>query len=531
MLSMADITTFDIMAAATVRTGKDTLHERIVKGVSVIELPVENFVRPYELVLSTGMGCGHNPELLESFVKDILISNPSALALATGRYISSIPDNIIRLAEAYHFPLIELPWKLHFADITQTIVEAINDSREKALKQSEKIQQQLLNLILNGGHPAEITQYIFENTGNPAMIVNREGIIKGTSRNANALVEQWSSHTGTGQEKSIKTETPSLNKFPIRSVGSIQGHIIVAESNDPLPKNRNILEHAATAAGLWFLRENAIEETESRLHGDFVWNLAKGNLNESWQQIHTRARSLQIDIDASYVCLFGKLENKTNKGPQQTLTQDILQQITSLQIAMNRKIIVSCREHKFLVFLEASFSEVTDTVESFFKQLKSRLIQFRPQPVLSWGIGEPYTGVRTFQEGFGAAYSAMHIGRQQKGPGQQTAYHDIRIYQALNRLSKNDDIQTLTQEVIGNLIRYKGDKDIDLMHTFNAYLQGKENISRTARSLHLHRQSLVYRLQKIETLTHHSLDDPDDVFLIHLCIKLWMAGMANDIDE
>src|SRR5699024_3238494 len=107
---------------------------------------------------------GHESDLLLEFVRDVFAFHPAALALATGCYIREIPDNVLKFAQEHEFPIIEIPWKLRFADITQTILEALNDLREKELIRSEKSQQQLLKLILHGGNLSGIAQFIYEKT-------------------------------------------------------------------------------------------------------------------------------------------------------------------------------------------------------------------------------------------------------------------------------------------------------------------------------------------------------------------------------
>ena len=50
--------------------------------------------------------------------------------------------------------------------------------------------------------------------------------------------------------------------------------------------------------------------------------------------------------------------------------------------------------------------------------------------------------------------------------------------------------------------------------------------------LNLHRQSLLYRLKKIESLTNLSLDNPDDVFLLNISIKVWQTGaLKRETDD
>ncbi|MFB4166334.1 helix-turn-helix domain-containing protein, partial [Alteribacillus sp. JSM 102045] len=58
--------------------------------------------------------------------------------------------------------------------------------------------------------------------------------------------------------------------------------------------------------------------------------------------------------------------------------------------------------------------------------------------------------------------------------------------------------------------------------------RNRGNVSQTARELNLHRQSLLYRLRKIETLTGCNLVNSDDTFLIDLSIRLHMISAASD---
>lgn len=51
------------------------------------------------------------------------------------------------------------------------------------------------------------------------------------------------------------------------------------------------------------------------------------------------------------------------------------------------------------------------------------------------------------------------------------------------------------------------------------YLATK-NIAKTSRILGRHRQTLLYQLQKIEELTGLSLKDPDERFLLEVCMRL-----------
>lgn len=78
-------------------------------------------------------------------------------------------------------------------------------------------------------------------------------------------------------------------------------------------------------------------------------------------------------------------------------------------------------------------------------------------------------------------------------------------------------------DTIRPLLEYDRKKQSDLIHTFMTYQTFKGNVSQTARALFLHRQTLLYRLRRIESLTGLTLVDSDDSFLLEMSIRLWQT--------
>lgn len=105
------------------------------------------------------------------------------------------------------------------------------------------------------------------------------------------------------------------------------------------------------------------------------------------------------------------------------------------------------------------------------------------------------------------------------GKGSRIFFSDTRIDQVLFKIGTDPELRTLIDDYAAPLLSYDQLRDIDLLGTFLAYQRNQNNVSQTARVLHLHRQSLLYRLRKIEALTGLSLANPDDVFLLDLSIR------------
>src|SRR5690606_17413728 len=104
----------------------------------------------------------------------------------------------------------------------------------------------------------------------------------------------------------------------------------------------------------------------------------------------------------------------------------------------------------------------------------------------------------------------------------------VGLYKVLLSLIDNFDMENLISSTIGKLIDHDQNRSSDLVKTLSIYIQNQGAISQTARDLYIHRQSLLYRIQKIESLTGLSLDHPDDFLTLNLCLKFWTMGMTNN---
>lgn len=58
------------------------------------------------------------------------------------------------------------------------------------------------------------------------------------------------------------------------------------------------------------------------------------------------------------------------------------------------------------------------------------------------------------------------------------------------------------------------------MHTLSVFLNQRESLEQAARRLHVHANTVTYRLQHIKELAPLRLSDPDDRLLAHVAVKI-----------
>jgi purine catabolism regulator len=139
------------------------------------------------------------------------------------------------------------------------------------------------------------------------------------------------------------------------------------------------------------------------------------------------------------------------------------------------------------------------------------------------GISDRQIGWRGIADGFRQAYFALRLGATAAVP--QTVVDsgiagDLGIYRLLYPLWQSDGMETFAQEVLGGLVAYDEKRGGGLVQTLEAYLDLGGGMQEIADRLYIHRNSLIYRLRRIEELTGRMLADPHDRLLLHLALKV-----------
>ncbi|WP_368504431.1 PucR family transcriptional regulator [Alkalihalophilus sp. As8PL] len=554
-LTMDEVTSLPLLKKAIIHTSVD-LSAQNVEWVSVIEAPVEQFVRPDEFVLTTGVGLGDNEALLSTFIQDIINAKAAGLAIAKGKFIKEIPKAMIKKAKAENFILLEIDWDVRFSDIIQQSLKMLDQKKRAHYNQIESMQQTLLDFILKGKKIQDVCDHVSNTISAPVFITDNRGSLRGECVRVTPTMKQYFSqalHNRLIETGIISQQHPSLEWFQygaehafmleIESKDQLQGYLVVGGFG-PKPFSEKehkewirLVKHVTTAIALFFLHEQAIKETEWLLRDDFVWEIAKGgtHVNETLQ---SRAKSLGYRLNLPYVALVAtpeylKLMYDQKKEVDISYDHWLHQQIRQMeeeaeQIAKKHtlKAMITYQNEEFIIFLEVLHDQATETAFRYIQALDERLIFLYPSIRLSWGISKQY-GYHLFYESYHEAKKALAIGKKRNGKGSKNLFADTKIDRMIEAMVGVEELTELTRHLLDSLIHYSKERQIDLLHTFMTYHANKGNVSQTARTLNLHRQSLLYRLRKIEALTGCSLDNADDLFLLDLSTRLWTSLEEN----
>lgn len=531
--TVSDMLELDIFQRAALVVNPGELRRRRVDWVSALEVPVDDFIRPNELVLTTAMGIGNDERLLARFVRDVADARAAALGVAMGEYIKETPPSVIETALSCKLPLLELPWDLSFGEISEAVLRRVIDKQNVLLHGSLNVQQNLMSLISSGADLSQLAGTLAEMVRRPVAFYDPAGQIVSDD------VLEWKRDPGEplrGVVQSGRMDAAVAGSgdmlgngfgcFAVRAGGDVEGFLVV-ESDPPLSEmDRVVLKHGATAASMCLLQQIAAEETATRLRRDFVWSLATGDLNSPETAV-AQGSLYDYDVLRTYVGVVGQADpsGKADIGTLVERAEEMLECCNSIAKGMHRRFMGTVTGKNLVGYVEAG--EHSGDIPRLVRQMARTIGENNPDMIISWGIGNSRPGFGNFRRTHVEAKQACQIGRAIKGPGKVTEIKETGVFRLLHKLASDPNLLNLWQDQLAPMMCYEREKNIPILETLDTFFRSGRNVSRAAQRLHLHRQSLKYRLEKIETLTGCDLNDPHDCFSLELSLRLHRIGQLT----
>ncbi|WP_245898975.1 PucR family transcriptional regulator ligand-binding domain-containing protein, partial [Nonomuraea indica] len=157
-VSVGEVLGVSTLAQARLIAGESGLG-RIVQRLNVMEVPdILAWVKPHELLLTTGYPLRNTPQSLGRLVSDLDERGLAALAIKLGRYVDELPGEMVEQADRLGFPLILLPDDVGFDDILNQVLTDILNRQAAVLARAEEAHRALVQVVLAGGGLDEVTE-------------------------------------------------------------------------------------------------------------------------------------------------------------------------------------------------------------------------------------------------------------------------------------------------------------------------------------------------------------------------------------
>ena len=147
-----------------------------------------------------------------------------------------------------------------------------------------------------------------------------------------------------------------------------------------------------------------------------------------------------------------------------------------------------------------------------------------------WAIGasqvkDVYSIPKAYDQAVKSLYHGIKIG----GYGQVQYYDNLGIYRLFSHPALQDEIRRYVNELLKPLRQYDKENQADLVETLKVFIENRGNYRKTAELLHVHHNTVRYRLNVICEISHFDIHN-NDAFLQYQLAFLLLPLLKIDDD-
>lgn len=292
----------------------------------------------------------------------------------------------------------------------------------------------------------------------------------------------------------------------VRPGGNHFGFLSLARRAAPEPADVRMLERSAQIMGLLFLMRDARAEAEERVRGELLMELMSRSPLHPAQRDRALARGVDVDhLDVLVVV----------DCPERTASE-VVRQLKPL--STERSGLAGEYLGRATMLLHA------DDVEDVARTLHRRLRRTLGVPVLV--VADRIAGERS--RAFTLTQRCVKVIRSLGENDRGASAQQYGMYALAFDPDRSGDLDRFLADSIGTLLEYDRRRSTGLVATATAYFAHSGNLSRTARALHVHLNTLLKRLDRIGSLLGEDWRSPDSALRLQLALRLHELRAAVD---
>ncbi|WP_052087887.1 PucR family transcriptional regulator [Paenibacillus wynnii] len=398
-------------------------------------------------------------------------------------------------------------------------MESLADTISEALQSQVTIEDSNHHVIGYSSHqfesdPARISTIIGKRVPNHVIIgLRKKGVMQQLETAAHAIRIPAVMEVGLGPRLAIciKNHKEILGYIWVVDTGNLEaGH---AES---------IIEKAAGIAGRYLLKQRGWKIKQEKTQEDFFWKLLTSHY-DSEPAIKQEAEAWSILLPNSYyIAVF-----ETTKVYNDALVHKVRQAVASYA---GLRLLLLTAEHDRLIILFTFTFPVggTHALSSFMSKLVKDLSKSEGCPMLA-GCSLDYDEYTSVAHAYREAVSILEIKKLLPFHGRDLLlYEEIGLWAYFPAILDHKRIQTRKSPLLHLLKEHDREHKSDFLKTVAVYLSLNGNLKESASFLHIHTNTLMYRLNRIAEITGKSLKDTDYRTSMYLDLLTEETGQLNE---
>jgi purine catabolism regulator len=439
-----------------------------------------------------------------------LIERLAYVPVAAIGAIGELSDEARAAADTARIPLLHLPGDADPREVEREVQRLIGDYEAQLDRRAAQLGDLLTRRSLAGAGIGGLLETIAERTGQGVGCYSAVGelrvlVARGPARVALQTLRPTAAGATAQLGRAIWVQ-------PIGAAGDRMGFLALAgETQDDW--DRLAARQGAAALALELSKEQAVQAAEERLRGDFVQAVLAGMPADS-EALLRRGQELGYELRRPHIALLCSVGDGGAAAAAQAAGL-LGAALSSMKLAAP----TMRRADGALAYLP--LIEHNPRPRELAEQLRTKITADLPGIILALGREAP--SVATWPRSLREAEQALLLGRQLLDTAHVLDFGDLGVYRLLALLRESPELWEFYRATLAPLADYDRTQDAELLKTLEMFFANLGNLTRTAEALHVHRNTLLYRLGRIAEISSLDLDNAEDR------LALWIALKAHRV--
>ena len=157
--------------------------------------------------------------------------------------------------------------------------------------------------------------------------------------------------------------------------------------------------------------------------------------------------------------------------------------------------------------------------DGLYESDSTTLSDFLQEYNMRGGISRSFRNLEDLGEHYRQSLEALNIGMRMDIGASLYTFDDYAIYHIAKACAQSGNLRLFCHPKLYELLDYDKEHNTSFANSLFSYLKHSRNITETAKALHLHRNSMIYHLKRIEEILGFSLNDGNTLLHIELSFR------------
>ncbi|TDU02160.1 purine catabolism regulator [Streptomyces sp. 846.5] len=496
----------DAAAGITARdlAGIPSLHSTLLAGAAGGDRPVLwahtcELAEPWEwmgsgaLLLTTGLNIPSEQDRQVEFLTRLARAGLSGMAVGAGMNAPPLTAAALRTADALGFPVLETAYQVPFVLLAQTVADANQRDGFARLAQIMRVYESYRATALSGDSGAGLLERLGRQVGARLYLVDGRTLRPAPGTGEPSVPEELREIVRTlvqGRTGPLPAQTGAAwgdATVLVQPVGTGGRTLLVGVVETGSP-DLVVLQHVAAVASLEADRHEAAEERLFQSGSRLLSQLIRG------------------EVDSELATLRSLRELRLGDAPWRIVTTEPAAGAGQAEL---RRALAARGSGFLLVAADDGLTVLIDGSETALKLLAEELGQ-------AGRIGAS-GAVHSLQRIPDAVRQARWAREASRTGGPPVAVYGTDMPLFLPRTL--GEAEAAVDGVLGTLVRYDTEHGTELVRSLEVFLDANRSWQEAAARLCIHRQTLAYRMRRVEELTGRDLDRLEHVTEFFLALR------------